>query len=449
MVEQLKRPNLFKSKSFSFQRNDGRWNENLTSDEKIHNSPEMSSLNMRADDTYMNQNHVGRRVKRKGSSHPANEQSNCESGSLTSARSPLNNLRHVHSCHDEDHPREDPISVRVPMKRRKSFMPMTSHSRSSMNSCDTMRGYPRKAFQAACPVFELDDENDEDVTVAQQLPTRQRTSFMQSALRGVSLSPKPAFQKQTISSLQRKGKPPLLRTLSYNASIDTFNYETEHSNNTRSTASSPTSSSDLQQDEQSLESVLDGTSNACVSLMETNKVVNFFDLDKSNRSIKSPDVCDAGGWCKKKEETNMSFVRSISLIIGMFLWHHLKLIGLTLNLKTIIFRIWMTLFDIVIEAFSITVELISYAIPIALRIFETSMLWFVQQVHIRRLFIFLFDTFKHRKSIDVVVGTIDETPTSESISNPIEKSNRRPIRFLCISKDNVRRKGIRVGNLKD
>lgn len=442
MVEQLKKSNIRKSKSFSFKSIEGSWNENSNKS----NSGEKGSFGLHADDTCMNPNHAALRVRRKGSNYTMNERSSYESGSPTSTRSPLKILRPVSSYGQEDGTSKDPIAVRVPLKRRKSFMPITSHSNSILHSSENISG-SSGSCALACPVFELDDENDDSVAAAQQLPTRRRNSFMPSSLRGVSLSPKPVFKKQAI--IQRKGMPPLLRTLSYNASTDTCNSETDHSDHTRSTTGTPTSSSsDLQQqDEQGVLSVLDNMSSACVSVMETNNIVNVFDIDKSTRSTVTAPL--TGVCVNEKYETKMSSQRSMSNVIGMFLWHYLKVIGLTLNLKTIIVRVWMTLFDIVIEAVSITVELMSYVIPITLRIFETSMLWFVQQVHIRRLFIFLYDTFKHRKNGDVDANIIDETTMNATISSPIEKSNRRPIRFLSISRDNGRKRSIRVGSYKD
>lgn len=452
MVEQLKKPTLFKSKSLSLIVTDGCLNKRKQMKEShlmLHSSPEEMKLQAHDDDkcnyrTYL----TSPKDQMKGSNIPAKEKTSYYSQSPTSTRLPLKILRSVYSCDEEDDCKKDNIqTVRVPLKRRRSFMPATAYSRSTFHSNGNTSSADERTFNLVCPVFERDGENcNENIeTDKLHVPARRRGSFLPTALRGISLSPKPGFKKTSISSQIQVAKPPLLRTLSYSASTDTCNTETDYSDLTRSTTGSPTSSSSDSQQQ------IDEPPVATNSLKEaSNNNIFFFDLDKSSRSTFSTrNVCDDGGRLKERQETKMSFVRSLSLVVVMFVWHYMKVIGLTFNLRTIFAKIWMTLFDIVVEAVALVVELTSYAIPIILRLFETSMLWFVQQVYIRRIFIYLYNTFKNRKKVDAAVVDVDETSSNEVTSNPTEKCNRRPIRFLYVSKDTARRRNIRVGSYKD
>lgn len=426
MVEELKKPTLFQSKSFSLNYTEGCLKERkqrIESNEIVHYLHDDMTLRPQVND----------------------KQKNPCSQSPTSTRSPLKMLRSVYSHYDEDNGGREPMTARVPMKRRRSFMPTTAHSRSSLRFNETTSSSPGMTYKPTCPVFEMDEENDKDnvETERSKVRAKRRNSFMPITLHGISLSPKPGVKKQSISSLQQTAKPPFLRTLSFCASSDTCNTETDYSDHTRSTTGTPTSSSsDLQQqnDDQTIEAV---------SLMHNSHANTYFDVDISSSStVSSRNACDEGSCLKETYETSMSLMRSVSLVVGMFLWHYMKAVGLllSLNLKRSLARIWMTLFDIVVEAISLTVELISYAIPIMLRLFETSMIWFVQQVYVRRVFIFLHDTFKHRKKSDDVA---DDTANNEPISCPTEKGNRRPIRFLYVSKETMRRRSIRVGSYTD
>jgi hypothetical protein len=278
----------------------------------------------------------------------------------------------------------------------------------------------------------VDCENNNDNRDADkvQIPAKRRNSFM--PITKLSLSPKPGFKMSSISSVHKTARPPLLRTLSYTASTDTGNTEISQSDHTRSSTSTP-----AQNNDQNLETLSS----------ETNRFANICDLDKSSTSTASLQTASVEDGCLKESHgKNMSFARSLSLVVGMFLWHYLKVIGLTLNLKTILVKIWMTLFDVLVGAVSISVELISYTIPIMVRLFETSMLWFVQQVYIRRIFVYLYEALKHRKKHDAVVE--QTTPTEPTLS-PKEKISRRPMRFLSISKNTVRSRSVRVANCKD
>jgi hypothetical protein len=386
--------------------------------------------------------HEDDQAQMKGSNIPTLDKTSRNSQSPSSNRSLMKIQQSVHSYGEEDDSDRDPMDVIVPMKRRRSFLPTTAHSRSRCQSTENIFSSPGRQVKPTYPVFEIGDENGNDIfeTNKLQLPAKRRNSFMAISLRGVSMSPKPSFKKTLVS--YKTAKPPLLRALSYSASTDTCNTEISHSDHTRSTTSSPTSSSSDSQEQTGDQNV------ETESLMEANHFVSIFDLDKSSRStVSSHNYSAEGGCLKERHETNMSLLRSMSLVVGMFLLHYVKVIGLTLNLRTILARIWMTLFDIMVEAVSITMELMSYAIPIILRLFETSMLWFVQQVYIRRVFILLYDTFKNRKKCDVAVDHL--ASTNEPISSPTEKGTRRPMRFLNVSKDTVRRKSIRIGSFKD
>ena len=145
----------------------------------------------------------------------------------------------------------------------------------------------------------------------------------------------------------------------------------------------------------------------------------------------------------------MNVLPAVSLAVATFLWRYMKAIAATLNLQTATARIWTTLFDIVIEAVSIMVDVMSYALTIMLRIFEASMLWFMQQVYIRQAFIYLYNSFKNRrKSGEEVVNEVDGDPTKTNelpLSPTTEKGNRRPMRFLIVPKDMVRKRSMRAG----
>ena len=421
MIEQRKKPTLFKSKSFSFYNNaEGRMNERKQiddSDKQRHYSPERMRFGQHADVKYEHSNHQS----------PT---------SITGRGS---------------------ITARVPIKRRKSFMPTTDAFHANEDSLSSPAN-GRKVFRPTFAVIEMDGEKGTNIAEEAsplKSPSRRRNSFIPAALQGVSLSPKPALKKLTASTLQRRTKPPLLRTLSYSASTDTYATETDHSENTRSAASTPTStsSSDSQpiSDEHSLENISENVEGAKFLTETPTHFDNAVGLYKSSRSTISPqNVDDVGGSCRKvKNETKMNVLPAVSLAVATFLWRYMKAIAATLNLQTATARIWTTLFDIVIEAVSIMVDVMSYALTIMLRIFEASMLWFMQQVYIRQAFIYLYNSFKNRrKSGEEVVNEVDGDPTKTNelpLSPTTEKGNRRPMRFLIVPKDMVRRRSMRAG----
>ncbi len=365
--------------------------------------------------------------------------------------------KYEHSNHQSPTSSRGPITARVPIKRRKSFMPTTDAFHVDENSVASPTGR-RRVFRPTFSLIEIDGENETNITEAPlKSHTRQRNSFIPAALQGVSLSPKPALKKLTASTLHRKIKPPLLRTLSHSASTDTYNTETDHSDYTRSAASTPTSSSSNLQppppDEHHLENVSEHAV-AAKSFTETpSHIDNVVGLHKLSRWTIPPQNADhVGGGMMQKNETKMNVVPAASLVVATFLWHYVKAIGSTLHLPTVTARIWTTLFDIVIEAVLIMVDFMSYALTIMLRILEASMLWFLQQVYIRQVFIYLYNSFKNRrKSGEGVVNHVDDDPTktNELPLSPTEKGYRRPMRFLIVPKDMVRVRSIRAGNCKN
>lgn len=430
LVQQGKKPNLFKSKSFSLNSNDGSLNERkrmIETNISIHNCHEDVALCCHAEDRRKHPYNTDLKT----SNGAINEKEMFSSQSPKLTRSPLKILRPEYSFAEEVDSGRDPIRLRVPMKRRRSFMPATNQSRSFRSNENTCSS-PGRLVIPHSPIIEVDCENNNDNRDADkvQIPAKRRNSFM--PITKLSLSPKPGFKMSSISSVHKTARPPLLRTLSYTASTDTGNTEISQSDHTRSSTSTP-----AQNNDQNLETLSS----------ETNRFANICDLDKSSTSTASLQTASVEDGCLKESHgKNMSFARSLSLVVGMFLWHYLKVIGLTLNLKTILVKIWMTLFDVLVGAVSISVELISYTIPIMVRLFETSMLWFVQQVYIRRIFVYLYEALKHRKKHDAVVE--QTTPTEPTLS-PKEKISRRPMRFLSISKNTVRSRSVRVANCKD
>jgi hypothetical protein len=370
--------------------------------------------------------------------------------------------RTIHSDEDTHEKKEmnfenDTSTVRVPMKRKNPLRPAILRSTSSSHSNTNYYRSPLKMMNPSCSAVDEDDDDGDDAEqdhnvndVVNDVPIKRRNSFIPTALRGVTLSPKVVFGKpkvglsssSSLSNTNKRGKPPLIRNLSFSTSTDTWNTETDDSDNHRSLTNSPTSSA----------SSSSASSNDVRQSNERSSIdTMLYDTTAGSSCSDRGDIQSFGQSCTKssinyicsttnQNSKQISFVRSIISVVCMFFWHHLNKISTTFRMKAIITTVWMTLFDIMVEAVSISLEIISYVILVVLRIFETTMLWFVQQVYIRRMFIYLYETLKgrrknHDNKNDVVLDDTNIVPT-----NSIDKGNRRPIRFLHVPKDIVRRR---------
>ena len=150
MIEQRKKPTLFKSKSFSFYNNaEGRMNERKQIDDpdrQRHYSPERMRFGRHADVKYEVSNH---------------QSPTCIRG---------------------------PITARVPIKRRKFIMPTTDAFHANENSLSSPAN-GRKVFRPTFAVIEMDGEKETNIAEEAsplKSPTRRRNSFIPAALQGVS-----------------------------------------------------------------------------------------------------------------------------------------------------------------------------------------------------------------------------------------------------------------------
>lgn len=81
--------------------------------------------------------------------------------------------------------------------------------------------------------------------------------------------------------------------------------------------------------------------------------------------------------------------------------------------------LWYFFIDVLVYAFGVLLEVLSFALPIVLRVCESTMLFFVNQVYIRRMLVFLYETVKSRKKLNTV-----ETSDSVLVDNVPKKYSR-------------------------
>jgi hypothetical protein len=60
---------------------------------------------------------------------------------------------------------------------------------------------------------------------------------------------------------------------------------------------------------------------------------------------------------------------------------------------------WYFFIDVLVYMIGVLMEVFSFALPIVLRVCESTMLFFVNQVYVRRFLIFLYELFKPRKKM--------------------------------------------------
>lgn len=87
--------------------------------------------------------------------------------------------------------------------------------------------------------------------------------------------------------------------------------------------------------------------------------------------------------------------------------------------------LWYIFIDILVYLFSVLLEVLSFVIPIVLRACESTMLFFVNQVYVRRILIFLYEIFKPRKKLN----EMEESDSSVDDNVPKRYGRLRKLRL--------------------
>jgi hypothetical protein len=87
--------------------------------------------------------------------------------------------------------------------------------------------------------------------------------------------------------------------------------------------------------------------------------------------------------------------RSVS--VRSIIWKSMKDSVSRVYHEPVLIYLWYFFIDALVYVVGVLLEVLSFALPIILRVCESTMLFFINQVYIRRILIFLYEIFKPRK----------------------------------------------------